>query len=156
MTHWLTDEQQTSWRTFMFAQRRLNAALARQLLTDSDLSIPDFEVLVLLTDVPDGKLRITDMAQALDWERSRLSHHLKRMGQRGLIGRADCDDDGRGSYAVVTDEGRRVIEAAAPGHVNAVRHMVVDALGASELATLAKLAAKIDAAVDDFETTGEV
>ncbi len=113
--------------------------------------MPDFEVLVLLTDVEDGRLRVSDLANKLDWERSRLSHHLKRMTRRGLITRADCADDARGSFAVITAEGRQAIENAAPGHVDAVRRLVIDALSAKELGQLAAISAKIQAAVDDFE-----
>ncbi len=151
MTTWLTADQQRAWRTFVFAQRRLDATLARQLLNDSSMSMPDFEVLVLLTDVEDGRLRVSDLANKLDWERSRLSHHLKRMTRRGLITRADCADDARGSFAVITAEGRQAIENAAPGHVDAVRRLVIDALSAKELGQLAAISAKIQAAVDDFE-----
>lgn len=118
--------------------------------------MPDFEVLVLLTDAESGQERISDLARALDWERSRLSHHLKRMEKRKLISRADCDDDGRGSFAVITPEGRAAIEQAAPGHVDAVRRWVVDVLSDDELDQLAALAAKIQAAVDDLERTRQV
>ncbi|HNM97093.1 MAG TPA: MarR family winged helix-turn-helix transcriptional regulator [Marmoricola sp.] len=156
MTNWLNERQQQAWRTFIRADRRLVAALSRQLLAESSLSMPDFEVLVLLTDAESGQERISDLARALDWERSRLSHHLKRMEKRKLISRADCDDDGRGSFAVITPEGRAAIEQAAPGHVDAVRRWVVDVLSDDELDQLAALAAKIQAAVDDLEPTRQV
>jgi len=156
VTNWLNERQQQAWRTFIRADRRLVAALSRQLLAESSLSMPDFEVLVLLTDAESGQERISDLARALDWERSRLSHHLKRMEKRKLISRADCDDDGRGSFAVITPEGRAAIEQAAPGHVDAVRRWVVDVLSDDELDQLAALAAKIQAAVDDFERTRQV
>lgn len=148
MTNWLDADQQDAWRAYIRAQIELQGALARDLAGHSALSMPDFEVLVFLTDVPDGSVRITELARQLRWERSRLSHHLKRMTGRGLIAREDCGEDGRGAFAVITDAGRKAIEEAAPTHVSAVRRMVVDALDPDELEQLGAISAKIRAAVE--------
>lgn len=143
VTPWLDDEQQRIWRSFLRLHRELDVALARDLQANSELSVADFEVLVNLTDVPDGRLRPSELASAMQWDRSRLSHHVKRMEARGLIAREGCPDDGRGAFVGITDAGRQAIEAAAPAHVRAVRRMVVDALTPEELGQLGALATKL-------------
>ena len=118
---WLNDREQRSWRALQTMQMRLEGELARQLAADSGMSYPDYVVLVALTDRVDGRLRSFELADVLGWERSRLSHHVGRMAGRGLVAKEPCNSDRRGAYVVVTDEGRDAIEAAAPGHVEAVR-----------------------------------
>jgi len=102
MTRWLTDSEQRAWRGYQAVQAQLSARLNRQLQTDSGLSLADYEVLVALTDRPEGQLRVFELAEALQWEQSRLSHHLARMQQRGLVNRRACREDRRGSYVLVT------------------------------------------------------
>jgi DNA-binding MarR family transcriptional regulator len=125
---WLDDEQQAVWRAWLDVTARLPVALGRDLQQRSDLSLPDFDVLVQLSEHPEGRLRHTALADALQWERSRLSHHVRRMQGRGLVDREDCLDDGRGSWVVLTDAGREAIEQAAPDHAALVRELVFDAL----------------------------
>src|SRR5919112_1306317 len=125
---WLDDDQQRLWRRWVALSSELPAALHRQLQADSGLSLQDFEVLVRLTEVPDGRARVTDLANAAGWERSRLSHHIKRMQGRGLVQRQECCDDGRGAFVVLTPAGRTAIERAAPGHVRTVRELVFSGL----------------------------
>ena len=84
---WLDDREQRAWRGYLAMQGRLQAHLNRRLQADSGLSLADFEVLVALTDVPDGRVRVRELAEAVQWEKSRLSHHLARMERRGLIER---------------------------------------------------------------------
>ncbi len=108
------------------------------MLADSDLSLQDFDVLVRLSEAPDGRLRISDLAGALLWERSRLSHHSKRMERRGLVKRTECPDDGRGAFLVLTPTGRATLERAAPAHARTVRRLVFDALSDDELAAMAR------------------
>lgn len=140
---WLSDEQQQVWRRWLAVQAGLPAALHRQLQEESGLSLPDFDVLVQLTDRPDGRMRVSALAAELQWERSRLSHHVKRMEARGLVRREECDDDGRGWFVLVTDEGRDAIVAAAPSHVREVRELVFEDLSADELALLDRLTTKV-------------
>ncbi len=142
-TRWLTDDQQRVWRDWLRLNALLPAALHRELQADSDLSLQDFDVLVALTDTPDERLRVSELADALHWERSRLSHHVRRMERRGLVQRDDCLDDGRGSYIVLSPAGRQAIDRAAPAHVETVRELFVDALTAEELATLAGITSKV-------------
>ena len=144
-TPWLDDRQQQVWRAWLQVGSRLPAALNRQLQRDSELSLQDFDVLVQLTDVDEGRVRVSALAAALGWERSRLSHHVTRMERRGLVAREVCDDDGRGAFVVLTPAGRAAIERAAPGHVRTVRSLVFDALAPAEVDALGDaLAAVLD------------
>ncbi len=122
---------------------QLMARLHRQLQNDSGLSLADFDVLVQLTDQPEPRMRVGELGQALQWEKSRLSHHLARMQRRGLVLREDCPDDARGAYIVLTEQGRTAIEQAAPTHVETVRELVFDPLTADEVDTLASIADRI-------------
>ena len=149
MTRWLTDSEQRAWRGYQAVQAQLSARLNRQLQTDSGLSLADYEVLVALTDRPEGRLRVFELAEALQWEQSRLSHHLARMQQRGLVNRRACRDDRRGSYVLVTAAGRRAIEAAAPGHVEAVRRLFFDGLSPDQVELVELLSSRILARLAD-------
>lgn len=145
---WLDQEQQTVWRAWLDVAARLPAALHRDLQADSDLSLPDFDVLVQLTEHPEGRMRASALAHALAWERSRLSHHVGRMERRGLLAREECDDDGRGAWVVVTDGGRAAIERAAPAHVATVRDLLFDALTPEQVSELGAIMATIGARLD--------
>ncbi|MFG2730339.1 MarR family winged helix-turn-helix transcriptional regulator [Streptomyces canus] len=141
---WLTAEEQNAWRSFIRLHERLGGRLGRLLQSaDSKLSTPDFQVLVHLTDVPEGRQRYLDLAHALEWEKSRMSHHIARMAKRGLVTREDDPEDGRGAFVVITPAGREAIEAAAPRHVEAVRSLFLDHVTAAELATLARIAERV-------------
>jgi DNA-binding MarR family transcriptional regulator len=147
-TEWLTDEQQRIWRNWLRLNRELTATLAREMASSSELSMADFSVLVKLTDVPSGRVRISELADELGWERSRVSHQLKRMQGRKLVERSECVEDGRGSFVGITAAGREAIAQAAPPHVETVRRLVIDHLDANELATLGRLTEKLLAALD--------
>lgn len=140
---WLDEQEQSAWRAFMSMQTKLIARLANQLNTNSGLSYPDYEVLVALTDQEDGQLRNYELTEALAWEQSRLSHHIGRMEKRGLVVRVRCPSDKRGSFVQITNDGRSAIEAAAPGHVQEVRRLIIDRLSSQELEALASISEKI-------------
>ena len=131
-------------------QMQLEGELARQLAADSGLSYPDYVVLVGLTDRPDGRMRLFELGAVLGWEKSRLSHHVTRMVKRGLANKESCDGDRRGAYLVVTPEGRQALEAAAAGHVAAVRRLFVDQLTPSQLETIATAAEAVVAAINQM------
>jgi DNA-binding MarR family transcriptional regulator len=137
---WLSAREERAWRALQFMQMRLDGRLARQLAADSDLSYPDYLVLVALTDRHDGRLRLFELAGVLGWEKSRLSHQVARMASRGLVNKERCGDDRRGAHVVVTARGRAELEAAAPGHVTAVRRLFVDLLTDEQLDTIADAA----------------
>jgi DNA-binding MarR family transcriptional regulator len=146
---WLSDREERAWRSLQFMQMRLEAELARQLAADSALSYPDYVVLVALTDRPDGRMRLFELADVLGWERSRLSHHVSRMVDRALVTKEKCDADRRGSFVVVTKQGRRAIDAAAPGHVATVRRLFVDRLTPAQLDAIGDAAETVLAALLD-------
>jgi len=142
------------WRHWLKVNAELPAALHRELQADAGLSLPDYDVMAQLTDTSTGRIRIGDLARALAWERSRLSHHLTRMEHRGLISREGCTDDGRGAFVVLTPFGRKAIERAAPRHVDAVRCLMFSTLTRDELTTLATVLDKILTRLDDRHTGG--
>ncbi|MCW6003603.1 MarR family transcriptional regulator [Micromonospora sp. CPCC 205371] len=141
--HWLTPAEQHAWRSFVRLHQKLFATLVRDLQAHAKLSGADFEILVALTDVPEGRQRFQDLAKAIDWEQSRLSHQIARMAKRGLVAREECAEDGRGAFVVITAAGRKTIEAAAPHHVATVRRLVIDPLGPDDLATLGRISGRI-------------
>lgn len=151
---WLDEREQRAWRALQFMQLRLDGALARQLAADSGLSYPDFTVLVALTDREDGRMRVLELARHLGWEKSRLSHHIARMAERGLVAKEKCDTDRRGATVAVTPRGREVIEAAAPGHAEAVRRLFVDRLTPEQLDAVGAVAEIILAGLDEAERSG--
>jgi DNA-binding MarR family transcriptional regulator len=112
----------------MRVQLRMNYEINRQLQRDSGLSLADYHVLNALSNAPDRKLQITDLAAMISWERSRLSHHLRRMSERGLTKRMQSEDDGRATDAVLTKKGLDAIVAAAPGHAELVRKLFFESL----------------------------
>ena len=146
---WLSEREERAWRALQFMQMRLEGELARQLVVDSGLSYPDYLVLVALTDRPDGRMRLFELAGVLGWEKSRASHHVGRMVERGLVKKQKCASDRRGFYVVVTPRGRREIEAAAPGHVDEVRRLFVDRLTPEQLDALGDAAEAVLAGFDE-------
>ena len=146
---WLSEQEERAWRALQFMHMRLDGALARQLAADSGLSYPDYVVLVALTDRSQGRMRLFELADVLGWEKSRLSHHISRMADRGLVTKERCDSDRRGAYVVITRRGRKEIEAAAPGHVDAVRRLFVDRLTPAQLDAVAEAAEVVLAALDE-------
>jgi DNA-binding MarR family transcriptional regulator len=145
---WLTEREERAWRALQFMQLRLDGELARTLARQSRLSYPDYVVLVALTDRPDGRMRLFELARDLGWERSRASHHIARMTARGLVRKEPCATDRRGAEVVITARGRREIEAAAPGHVAAVRRLFVDRLTPEQLDAVGAAAEAVLAGLD--------
>ncbi|HEY5114383.1 MAG TPA: MarR family winged helix-turn-helix transcriptional regulator, partial [Nakamurella sp.] len=111
-TQWLSQSEARAWRALRQFGTPLSAALNRQLMRDSELSSADYEVLVVLSETPDGSLRAGELGRATGWEKSRLSHHIKRMEARHLVERQDCLTDGRGLLVAITEHGRSAIGAA--------------------------------------------
>lgn len=140
---WLSADAQHLWRRWLRLNAELPAVLHRELQADAGLSLSDFEVLVKLTDVPEGRVRVTDLARELNWERSRVSHHVTRMERRGLVERSECRDDGRGAWVVLTEQGRCAIERAAPGHAATVRRLIFDNLTPRELKVMTGVIDKV-------------
>ncbi|HWL37558.1 MAG TPA: MarR family winged helix-turn-helix transcriptional regulator [Frankiaceae bacterium] len=147
-TRWLDAREERAWRAMQFLQMRLESELARQLAAESGLSYADYVVLVALTDQPEGRLRQFELGRVLGWEKSRLSHHVGRMVERGLVAKERCGSDRRGAYVAVTGHGRAEIAAAAPGHVATVRRLFLDHVTPTQLDVVADVAEKVLAAID--------
>jgi DNA-binding MarR family transcriptional regulator len=140
---WLNPREQAAWRAYLEMSAKLSAHLNRQMLGDFGLSVADFAVLVQLSEHVDSRMRILELARALGWEKSRLSHQLTRMQQRGLIERSNCSEDRRGAFVILTDQGRKTVEAAAPGHVEVVRTYLFDCLTEQQVEALDAIARSV-------------
>lgn len=140
---WLDEPEERAWRALQVMTMRLEARLASELAAVSDLSLSDYTVLVALTDRPDGRMRVFELAATLGWEKSRVSHQLARMVDRGLVAKERCGDDRRGAFVAATGGGLAAIEAAAPHHVETVRRLFVDPLTPAELDALGRAAQKV-------------
>ena len=139
---WLTEEEQAAWRGLLRTHARLTNTLNRQLAT-TGLSLQDYGVLVALDESQGGRLRPYEIGDELGLEKTRLSHQLGRLEQRGLVGRERCPTDQRGSFVTLTAAGRKTLKAAAPAHVAAVRAEFVDRLTPAQLRAMADIAAAV-------------
>ncbi|HEV3357023.1 MAG TPA: MarR family winged helix-turn-helix transcriptional regulator [Pseudonocardiaceae bacterium] len=124
------------WLGYRRMRALLDLRIARETMRDSGLSEADYDVLANLAAGPDQRCRINELAGTMVWSKSRLSHQLTRMQQRGLVAREDCADDARGAVIVLTDAGRAAIEEAAPSHIASVRRNFFDLLSAEQLGRL--------------------
>lgn len=125
---WLTPQQQRAWVAYMRVQLRMNYEMNRQLQADAKLSLSDYDVLVALSGNRDQTMRVSDLAAQIGWERSRLSHQLRRMEERGLTERRPSTEDGRTTNVALTAQGREAITEAAPAHVDLVRSLFFNPL----------------------------
>jgi len=142
---WLTDREMRAWLGYRRMRLLLDLHLARELMNQSGLSEPDYDVLSNLSAAPDRQMRLTDLAVHMRWSKSRLSHHVTRMQQRGLVERQECADDGRGSLLTLTPAGLQAIVDAAPGHVAAVRENFIDLLTDEEIDAFAEISHRVAA-----------
>lgn len=150
--HWLDEREAHLWQAYRDLQRELRNALDRQLVRDAGLTGADYALLVPLSEAPDGLVRARDLGRLVGWDRSRISHQLRRMEQRGLVAREDCPEDARGSMVRLAPAGRCAIEAAAPNHVTTVRRFFIDQLTDDEIDTLAELFGRLLAGLTNHET----
>lgn len=164
-TRWLDDAQQRSWRAYLQASNTMWDALDRQLQRDSGINHAYYEILVTLSETPDHQLRMSELADGLSSSRSRLSHAVARLEERGWVERVACPTDRRGQNARLTEAGFAALQEAAPGHVEAVRSVLVDALTPQQLEQLRVISEAIvaasqahtereDARADDDAPTG--
>ena len=146
-TQWLSTDEQRAWRSYLEATKVLMDALDRQLQREAGIPHAYYEILVRLSEAEDRSLRMSELADSTLSSRSRLSHAVARLEERGWVVREDCLTDRRGQIARLTDEGFAVLAGAAPGHVAAVRRLMVDVLTPKQLAALAEIGEAIVAAV---------
>lgn len=136
MTRWLSTTEQQTWRAFLSAARLVFEELERDLQRDSGIPQTYYEILVRLSEEPGRVLRMSALADRSQSSRSRLSHAVARLEEKGWVRRESCPDDKRGQLAVLTDEGFAALEAAAPAHVESVRTRVFDPLTPEQQAQL--------------------
>lgn len=140
MTQWLTDDEQRTWRAWLDMNRLVQTATDRQLQQDAGIPAAYYAILVTLSEAPDQRMRMSALAEATDGSQSRLSHAVSRLEERGWVERSRCPSDGRGWYAVLTDEGAKALAEAAPGHVACVRDSLFDVLDTDQQRTLREIA----------------
>jgi len=143
---WLTDEQQAAWRPFIALLLRLPSALDAQLQRDAGITNFDYLVLSGLSESPNRTLRMSELAAIANSSLSRLSHVVSRLEARGWVRREPCPGDGRFINAVLTDDGWQKVLATAPGHVTAVRELLLASLSEEEFKQLGAISAKVLAA----------
>lgn len=146
-TTWLTAEEQRAWRAYVESTKVLFDALDRQLQHDADMPHAYYQVLVRLSEAEDRSLRMSELAEQTLSSRSRVSHAVARLEERGWVTRTAVSTDRRGQVATLTDAGFAVLQAAAPGHVAAVRRYAVDALTPEQLQQLIAIGETIVARV---------
>jgi DNA-binding MarR family transcriptional regulator len=140
---WLTDREMAAWIGYRRMRPLLDLRLYRDLVRQSGLSEADYDVLSNLSEAEGQRMRLTDLATHMSWTKSRLSHHISRMQDRGLVTREECAEDGRGSMLVLTPLGRETIVAAAPHHVASVREHFIDVLTPEEIDVLAAFTQRV-------------
>jgi DNA-binding MarR family transcriptional regulator len=136
------------WRDFIETAEALRSELAGRLQAESSVSPGDYAVLLALSEAPERRMRSSELAVQVGWERSRLSHHLGRMERRGLIRREECAADSRGAEVVLTSTGADAFRGATVPHLRAVRELFVDALTPDQLVAAGELAAALRARLD--------
>jgi DNA-binding MarR family transcriptional regulator len=136
---WLDQQQQRTWRAFLVGTTLLMDRLDRDLREQHRLSLPEYEILVRLSEAEGNRLRMAMLADSVSHSRSRVTHTVSRMESVGLVARDACLSDGRGVEAVLTEQGRAALANAAPTHVAGVRRFLVDLVDD-----------------DDFEAVGRV
>lgn len=136
---WLDEQQQRTWRAFLVGTTLLTDRLDRDLRDKHDLSMPEYEILVRLSEAPDHRMRMAELAGSVSHSRSRVTHTVARMERAGLVTRSACVSDGRGVEAALTENGYAVLVEAAPTHVAGVREFLVDLAGEEDYAALGRV-----------------
>jgi DNA-binding MarR family transcriptional regulator len=146
---WLSAAEQETWRSFVGGCRAFFAAVDAQLQRDAGMPLAYYEILVRLSEAPHRALRMTQLAEATATSKSRVSHAVARLEERGWVRRVDCPTDRRGQIAELTDEGHAALAAAAPGHVEQVRRALFDPLTPEQVSQLHAITAAILGTVGD-------
>ncbi len=147
-TPWLNQEQQRVWRLFLGGVTVLTDQLDRDLRTQHDLSMGEYEILVRLSEAPDRAIRMADLASAISHSRSRVTHTISRLERDGIVRRDQCATDGRGISAVLTDHGFSVLEKAAHTHVRGVHDYLIANAPPADLAALGRIMDRVISTLD--------
>ena len=151
MAQWLNEDEQRSWRAWLSVSLLLHDRLNRELQAQHGLTMADYEILVRLSEIPERRMRMSDLADVTLSSRSRLSHQIDRMEKAGLVEREHCTDDRRGAFAVLTELGWSTLVATAPDHVASVRAHLVDQLTPAEFAALGAACQKVSDHLSEAE-----
>jgi DNA-binding MarR family transcriptional regulator len=149
-----TAEELAVWRSFVETSERMRSVVGSRLQSESGLSSGDYTVLLSLTEAKDHRVRSSDLAATVGWERSRLSHHLGRMEQRGLIRREECLTDNRGAEACLTASGAEAFRRASAPHLHAIQELFVSALSPQQLVTVAGITDALASHLDEVGSNG--
>ncbi|WP_194839966.1 MULTISPECIES: MarR family winged helix-turn-helix transcriptional regulator [Aeromicrobium] len=142
-TPWLSTEQQRIWRSFLGGTTVLMDRLDRDLRAAHGLSMPEYEILVRLSESPDRSIRMAELADAVSHSRSRVTHTIARLEREGIVRRGQCSNDGRGVSAILTDQGFSVLEAAAHTHVRGVHSYLIENADAADLEAMGRIMQKV-------------
>lgn len=154
MTRWLNPDEQRTWRAFLTASRALMETLDRELQRDAAMPHAYYEILVRLSESPERRLRMSELAEGTSSSRSRLSHAVSRLEESGWVRREACPTDRRGQVAFLTDSGFEALAAAAPGHVDGVRRHLFDQLSPAQVDELYRISQSlVDHLAPDRPTT---
>jgi DNA-binding MarR family transcriptional regulator len=151
VTQWLTTEQQRDWRSFLLGSTLLMDRLDRDLREHHDLSLPEYEILVRLSESEDRALRMAELADSVKNSRSRITHTIARMERAGLVVRRQCPSDGRGVTAHLTERGLAKLVDAAPDHVDSVRSALIDVVSAEDLTAIGRAFSTVAEALETGE-----
>jgi len=142
----LTSEELSAWRAFIEGSLSVHTHIDEDLKSASGMTLFDYHILVLLSEAPDGRLRMRDLAQRIAFAPSRLTYQATRMEQKGWIAREACEDDARGTFATITPAGRHALRRATSAHVRSIRAGFLDALDERDVADLERIFEKIQTA----------
>jgi DNA-binding MarR family transcriptional regulator len=145
---WLDAEEQRAWRAWLFSAQLLQDRLDRELTHSTGISHAYYEILVALSEAPERMMRMSELADRCLSSRSRLSHAVSRLEERGWVRRQVCAEDGRGQLAVLTEEGFAALDAAAPVHVESVRTHLFDQLTPQQVENMRDLGETLLAHLD--------
>lgn len=142
-TRWLSADKQQAWRAYLGGATILHDRLDRDLRERHDLSMPEYEILVRLSEHDDHRLRMAELADSVSHSRSRMTHTVARLERAGFVKRQACADDGRGVEALLTEEGYRRLTEAAHTHVRGVREYFVDLADDEEFAAIGRVMQRV-------------
>lgn len=147
MSEWLDEASMQAWMAYVRMRMKVEGEIAFGLERDG-LSGADYEVLTTLSDQPGVSMRAKDLARVMNWHKARLSRQLARMDKRGLLTRCQAPDDARGIVVTLSEQGRAILERAAPKHAALIQRIFADQLTEPETQALISLSAKVIAAAD--------
>ena len=140
---WLDDAEMRTWLATLAVMSMLPVRLDHALKAEAGIGLDDYEVLVFLSAAPEHRLRMSELAENVMQSRSRLTYRIDRLVDAGLVERASCPDDRRGTYAVMTEAGRRLLVASAPGHLESVREHLIDVLEPEEIEVVGRALTRV-------------